>query len=60
MSKEMVAYSNNNFLKQASESMLSQANQSKQMILSLLGYVKNIIGIWIYMWNSRYLQGYMR
>lgn len=37
MAEEMVAYSNENILKQASESMLSQANQSKQMILSLLG-----------------------
>lgn len=34
---EMVGYSNNQILMQAGTSMLSQANQSSQMILSLLG-----------------------
>ena len=34
---EMVTYSNNNILQQAGTSMLSQANQSNQLALSLLG-----------------------
>ena len=34
---EMVKYSNNNILQQAGTSMLSQANQSSQLALSLLG-----------------------
>ena len=34
---EMVSYSNNNILQQAGTSMLSQANQSNQLALSLLG-----------------------
>ena len=34
---EMVRYSNNNILQQAGTSMLSQANQSNQLALSLLG-----------------------
>ncbi len=34
---EMVQYSNNNILQQAGTSMLSQANQSNQLALSLLG-----------------------
>lgn len=34
---EMVGYSNNRILMQAGTSMLTQANQSSQMILSLLG-----------------------
>ena len=34
---EMVKYSNNNILQQAGTSMLSQANQSNQLALSLLG-----------------------
>ncbi|MBD5502613.1 MAG: flagellin, partial [Lachnospiraceae bacterium] len=34
---EMVAYANNNILQQAGTSMLSQANQSNQLALSLLG-----------------------
>jgi flagellin len=37
MATEMVAYSNNNILAQAGTSMLSQANQSNQGVLSLLG-----------------------
>ena len=37
MAKEMVAYSNNNILAQAGTSMLAQANQSNQGVLSLLG-----------------------
>ena len=37
MATEMVKYSNNNVLAQAGQSMLAQANQSKQGILSLLG-----------------------
>lgn len=37
MAEEMVAYSNNNILAQAGQSMLAQANQSQQGILSLLG-----------------------
>lgn len=36
MADEMVAYSNNNILLQAGASILSQANQSSQMILQLL------------------------
>ena len=36
MSMEMVEYSNQNILEQAGMSMLSQANQQKQGILSLL------------------------
>ncbi len=36
MAKEMVALSKNNILLQASQSMLSQANQSPQGVLSLL------------------------
>ena len=34
---EMVTYSNNSILQQAGTSMLSQANQSQQLALSLLG-----------------------
>ena len=34
---EMVTYSNNNILQQAGTSMLTQANQSQQLALSLLG-----------------------
>ena len=37
MATEMVKYSNNNILAQAGTSMLAQANQSNQNILSLLG-----------------------
>lgn len=37
MATEMVKYSNNNILAQAGQSMLAQANQSKQGVLSLLG-----------------------
>jgi flagellin len=37
MAKEMVKYSNNNILAQAGQSMLAQANQSNQGVLSLLG-----------------------
>ena len=37
MAKEMVAFSNNNILAQAGTSMLAQANQSNQGVLSLLG-----------------------
>lgn len=37
MAKEMVEYANLNVLLQAGQSMLAQANQSKQGILSLLG-----------------------
>ncbi len=37
MAKEMVEYSKNNILSQASQSMLAQANQSNQGVLSLLG-----------------------
>lgn len=37
MAAEMVRYSNNNVLAQAGQSMLAQANQSKQGVLSLLG-----------------------
>lgn len=36
MAKEMVAYSTNNILAQAGQSMLAQANQNKQGVLSLL------------------------
>ena len=36
MATEMVEYSNQNILEQAGVSMLSQANQQKQGILSLL------------------------
>ncbi len=37
MATEMVKYSNSNILSQAGQSMLAQANQSKQGVLSLLG-----------------------
>ena len=37
MATEMVQYSNNNILAQAGQSMLAQANQSNQGVLSLLG-----------------------
>ena len=37
MEKEMVNYSKNNILAQAGQSMLAQANQSNQGVLSLLG-----------------------
>ena len=37
MAKEMVKYSNNNILSQAGQTMLAQANQSNQGVLSLLG-----------------------
>lgn len=37
MAEEMVSYSNNNILAQAGQSMLAQANQSNQGVLSLLG-----------------------
>ena len=37
MATEMVKYSNNNILAQAGQSMLAQANQSNQGVLSLLG-----------------------
>ena len=36
MAKQMVSYSNNNILAQAGQSMLAQANQSNQGVLSLL------------------------
>ena len=36
MAEEMVAYSNNNVLQQVGQSMLAQANQANQGILSLL------------------------
>ena len=36
MAREMVKYSNNNILAQAGQSMLAQANQSNQGVLSLL------------------------
>ncbi len=36
MASEMVEYSKNNILSQASQSMLTQANQSTQGVLSLL------------------------
>jgi flagellin len=37
MAKEMVTYSKNNILQQAGQSMLAQANQSTQGVLSILG-----------------------
>jgi flagellin len=37
MAKEMVTYSKNNILAQAGQSMLAQANQSTQGVMSLLG-----------------------
>ena len=37
MAAEMVKYSNNNILAQAGQSMLAQANQTNQGVLSLLG-----------------------
>ena len=37
MAKLMVEYANGNVLQQAGNSILSQANQSKQSVLSLLG-----------------------
>jgi flagellin len=37
MAKEMVTYSKNNILSQAGQSMLAQANQSTQGVLSILG-----------------------
>jgi len=37
MATEMVKFSNNNILQQAGQSMLAQANQSNQGVLSLLG-----------------------
>ena len=37
MAEEMVKYSKNNILQQAGQSMLAQANQSNQGVLSLLG-----------------------
>ncbi len=37
MASEMVKYSNNNILMQAGQSMLAQANQANQGVLSLLG-----------------------
>ena len=37
MAEEMVSYSNNNILVQAGQSMLAQANQANQGVLSLLG-----------------------
>jgi len=37
MATEMVAYSNNNILAQAGTSMLAQANQANQSVLSILG-----------------------
>ena len=37
MANEMVKYSNNNILSQAGQSMLAQANQSNQGVLSILG-----------------------
>jgi flagellin len=36
MADEMVQYSNNNILLQAGQSMLAQANQSNQGVLTLL------------------------
>jgi flagellin len=36
MAKEMMAYSKNNILQQAAQSMLGQANQSTQGVLQLL------------------------
>ena len=37
MAEEMVEYSKNNILAQAGQSMLAQANQATQGVLSLLG-----------------------
>ena len=37
MAKEMVAYSNANILSQAGQSMLAQANQANQGVMSILG-----------------------
>ena len=37
MAKEMTQYSKSNILQQAGQSMLAQANQSTQGVLSLLG-----------------------
>jgi flagellin len=37
MASEMVKFSNRNILQQAGQSMLAQANQSNQGVLSLLG-----------------------
>ena len=37
MATEMVRFSNNQILRQAGTSMLAQANQSNQSVLSLLG-----------------------
>ena len=37
MASEMVKFSNNNILQQAGQSMLAQANQANQGVLSLLG-----------------------
>lgn len=37
MAKEMTEFSNNNIIRQAAQSVLAQANQSNQQILSLLG-----------------------
>lgn len=37
MAEEMVAYSNRNILLQAGRSIIAQANQSNQGVLSLLG-----------------------
>ena len=37
MASEMVKYSNNNILMQAGQSMLAQANQTNQGVLSLIG-----------------------
>ena len=37
MAKQMVLFSNYNILSQAGQSMLAQANQSRQAVLSLLG-----------------------
>ena len=37
MAKQMVEYSKNNILAQAGQSMLAQANQANQGVLSLLG-----------------------
>ena len=36
MAEEMVKYSNSNILQQAGQSMLAQANQANQGVLSLL------------------------
>jgi flagellin len=37
MAEEMTSYSKSNILQQAGTSMLAQANQSNQTVLSLLG-----------------------